>query len=215
MSSADPEKEPIIEITKNGPIKVSHCDNVYDAEGNKLTASPSLFLCRCGKSRKRPYCDGSHSRTGFSGEKSPDRVKDRWKNYVGEQITVRDNRGICSHSGVCVQELASVFNTARRPWINADGAEPEEIIEIIKKCPSGALRYIKADLEHINFDHHPAIHLEKNGPANVTGGIKLVDPDNNRPASDEHYSLCRCGNSKNKPFCDGSHGRVRYAVDSD
>jgi CDGSH-type Zn-finger protein len=210
MSSGDQDKKPAVEIGKNASIKVTGLENFYNSRGEKIETRPTTFLCRCGASENKPCCDGRHTRIGFTGEKSEDRVRERWKDYVGEKIIVRDNRGICSHSGICVNELRPVFDKNRRPWIRPDSAEVAAVIDIVRRCPSGALRYLVDGVEHKDFDNEPAIHIEKNGPLNVAGGIEFKDPDGYEPASKEHYSLCRCGASKNKPFCDGSHSRIKF-----
>ncbi len=81
----------------------------------------------------------------------------------------------------------------------------EEIIETIQQCPSGALSYTADGVEHRNRDADPAIFVSPNGPYVVTGGPELLDTTRGEGASTEHLTLCRCGGSKNKPFCDGSH----------
>ena len=83
--------------------------------------------------------------------------------------------------------------------------EAEAIIETIEACPSGALSYTIDDEEHRDCDSLPAIKLAKNGPYEITGGVSLVGIEFGDSASREHFTLCRCGASKNKPFCDGSH----------
>ena len=95
----------------------------------------------------------------------------------------------------------------RKPWIDPDAAEPERIIETIKRCPSGALSYTLDGEYHMDQDRDASISIGKDGPYKVVGGPSLEDPGNSgtKPVSKEHYALCRCGRSKNKPFCDGSH----------
>lgn len=61
--------------------------------------------------------------------------------YRNDKLTVRYDPKICIHAGDCVRGLPSVFDVAKKPWINVDGAEPEAIIEQVKQCPSGALSY--------------------------------------------------------------------------
>ncbi len=97
-----------------------------------------------------------------------------------------------------------------KPWIDADGAGVDAIIETIRACPSGALSYTVGGEEHRDRDAAPAIRLMKNGPYMVSGGIALEDVDFGEGASREHFTLCRCGASRNKPFCDGSHSRVGF-----
>ena len=84
-------------------------------------------------------------------------------------------------------------------------------IETIKKCPSGALSYSVGGEEHRDFDQEPKVVVSKNGPYCVCGGIEVVGHKNRaEKVSEEHCTLCRCGSSKNKPFCDGEHWNVNF-----
>ena len=99
------------------------------------------------------------------------------------------------------------------PWIDPEGASPGEIMEVIRRCPSGALSYSIDGVEHRDQDRQPAVQLSKDGPYRVTGGIALEGVEWLEGTSAEHYTLCRCGGSKNKPFCDGTHWYVRFRDD--
>jgi CDGSH-type Zn-finger protein len=172
-----------------------------------------IALCRCGGSAKKPFCNGTHSKLGFSSQKVADGTKDKRQDYIGKGITVHDNRSICSHAGFCTDRLASVFRLKTKPWIDPDGAQVEEIIEAVKRCPSGALSYSIGGVEHRDQDRDPMITVSKDGPYLVTGGVTLEDESRAEAASKEHYTLCRCGASKNKPFCDGTHWYVKFTDD--
>ena len=213
MSSQDKDKKTIINTIRDGPLRVSNLDKFYDPKGERIPARPELWLCRCGASKNKPYCNGAHVGIKFSDEKSDDRIADRWKDYRGEKITVHDNRALCSHSGECVRGLPSVFNTEKRPWIYPDGADVKDVVKTVKKCPSGALSYTIDGVRHQEFENKPAITIKKHGPLNVTGGIEFKDEHGEKPASVTRYSLCRCGASKNKPFCDGTHSIVKFRDD--
>jgi hypothetical protein len=86
----------------------------------------------------------------------------------------------------------------------------EEIVAIVRKCPSGALSYAIDGVEAEPLDRPPMVTVTDNGPYAVTGGIELIGVKFGQGASTEHYTLCRCGASKNKPFCDGSHWDVEF-----
>lgn len=129
---------------------------------------------------------------------------------MGKHITIHDNRGICSHAGYCSDNLNSVFRLKVEPWIDPDGATAQEVINTIKKCPSGALSYTVDNVEHRDQDRAPMVTVSKDGPFAITGGITLVDQQLGEGASSEHYTLCRCGASKNKPFCDGAHWHIGF-----
>jgi CDGSH-type Zn-finger protein len=200
------EKKPLIAFTRNTPYMVIDLENLENSIGEKLKVEPVMSLCRCGESKEKPYCDNSHNACGIDGDKQPDRDPYRWKDYWGVKITVHYNLGVCSHDGSCVKMLPSVFNINKRPWINADGATPEEIIRTIKKCPSGALKYTIDGIEYKDFYRgEPKIKISSRGPLDVFGSIELKDDQASMPETQDHYVLCGCGCSKNKPFCDGQH----------
>jgi CDGSH-type Zn-finger protein len=180
-----------------------------------------VSLCRCGASKNKSFCDGTHGTIGFSSENkdnnaSEQTIKDKRKNYVGKRITIHDNRKICSHAAECVNNLQSVFNPKSQPWINPGAAKIEEIINTIRKCPSGALSYSIDDVEYRDQNERkPLVTVSKDGPYLITGGIDLIG-DNIQFAegsSKEHYALCRCGASNNKPFCDGMHKTINFKDD--
>lgn len=226
----DKQKEkPKILPLPNGPYYLINdmepkiIENLQNSKGEPLSTIRGVSLCRCGASKNKPFCDGTHGTIGFSSENkdnaSEQTIKDKRKNYVGKGITIHDNRKICSHAAECVNNLPSVFKLNARPWINPDAAETkEEIVNTIKKCPSGALSYSIDGIEY--RDHNetkPIITVSKGGPYHITGGIDLIG-DNIQwaeGASKEHYVLCRCGASNNKPFCDGMHRLINFNDDKD
>ena len=196
-------------------------ENLQNSKGEPLSTVRGVALCRCGASNNKPFCDGTHATIGFSSENkdattTPDGgnvIRDKRKNYVGKKITIHDNRRICSHAAECVNNLSSVFKLNSRPWIDADGATAEEIINTIRKCPSGALSYSIDGVEYRDQNERsPMVTVSKDGPYLITGAIELIG-DNIRfgdGASKEHYTLCRCGVSNNKPFCDGMHKVINF-----
>jgi hypothetical protein len=86
----------------------------------------------------------------------------------------------------------------------------DEAAAVIETCPSGALSYTRDGKLHKDYDREPGIIVFKDGPYDVVGNIDFVDPDENKPECKEHYALCRCGKSKNKPFCNGQHWDVGF-----
>ena len=107
--------------------------------------------------------------------------------------------------------IAELIESRFEPWIDPDGATVREIIETIGRCPSGALGYTIDGIEHLDQDRPPMITVTRDGPYAVTGGIELVEQAMGDGASTEHYALCRCGGSKNKPFCDGTHWHIGFS----
>jgi CDGSH-type Zn-finger protein/truncated hemoglobin YjbI/ferredoxin len=211
---------PTIQAMRNGPYLVSNVPRLTDYLGAKVRPAPQLALCRCGASAIKPLCDGSHARTGFTDAKDPKRIPDRRDTYAGQQLTIFDNRGICQHSGFCTDRLPSVFRAGAEPFVAASGGRMDEIIRAVRNCPSGALSYAIDEVEaRDQVDWHdtrePEIEVTKDGPYRVTGRVPLTDADGNpvarsQGASLEHYALCRCGQSQNKPFCNGMHWYVGF-----
>ena len=200
----DSKKKPSIAPTPDGPYMVRALENFANQKGPILTKE-TMALCRCGGSADKPFCDGTHAKIGFSSAKLEGRVEDKKEASEGKKITIHDNRGICAHAGRCTDGLASVFRLNEEPWIDPDAASADEIIAVVKKCPSGALSYSVNDVEYGDQDGEPAIFVAPNGPYVVSGGPNLSDTAGAEGASIDHSTLCRCGGSKNKPFCDGTH----------
>jgi CDGSH-type Zn-finger protein/truncated hemoglobin YjbI len=217
--SRQSELKPEIKVSPNGPYLVSNITEFRNWLGEELTLTPQGALCRCGQSSNKPYCDGTHARTSFSGAKDPKRVSDRCDAYEGQQIEILDNRGICAHSGFCTDRLASVFHLGQDPFISPSGGRLDEIIQTVRACPSGALSYSMGGVEARNQVDQPrpaAIEVSKDGPYRISGGVRLVgetgdDLPRAEGSSREHFSLCRCGHSQNKPFCSGMHWYVKFA----
>jgi uncharacterized Fe-S cluster protein YjdI len=141
-------------------------------------------------------------------------IKNKRRDYVGKEITIHDNRKICSHAKECVNNLPSVFKLGSKPWIDSDGSKIQDIINTVRKCPSGALSYSIDGIEYRDpkEQRDPILTVLKNGPYYITGGIDLIGEniEFGEGASKEHYTLCRCGTSENKPFCDGTHRTINF-----
>jgi CDGSH-type Zn-finger protein/truncated hemoglobin YjbI len=209
-----------IRVQADGPYLITNVERLNNGLGETLPTRPQMALCRCGESAMKPLCDGSHTRVGFTDAKDPNRVVDRRDTYVGQQVTILDNRGICQHSGYCSDRLAAVFHTDSEPFVTPSGGRMDEIFRAVRDCPSGALSLaVDGHEERDQVDYHatrePSIEVSKDGPYRITGGITLLDKDGadeprNDGASREHYALCRCGHSRNKPFCSGMHWYVQF-----
>ena len=197
--------------------------NLQNFKGEPLATTVGIVLCRCGASKNKPFCDGTHNTIGFSSanrtldendDTKKTAIKDKRRDYPGKEITVHDNRKICSHAAECVKNLSSVFKLGSRPWINPDASKMNDIIDVVRRCPSGALSYSIDGVEYRDPEEqrNPTVTVLKNGPYHITGGIELIGEDIQfgEGASKEHYTLCRCGASENKPFCDGTHKSSKF-----
>lgn len=199
-----------IEIMEDGPLIVKGLKTLKNSKGEQVEVDDVIALCRCGDSSNKPFCDGTHKKVGFSGKREIDKPIKKEREYSGKDVDIYDNRVICSHAGECVRGLPSVFRLGERPWIAPDNATAQEVISTIKKCPSGSLSY-SIEGKHVrDFDHPSEILIAKDCPYNVEGFIQINIEKDMQPPSKEHFALCRCGASNNKPYCDGSHSDAGF-----
>jgi CDGSH-type Zn-finger protein/uncharacterized membrane protein YozB (DUF420 family) len=209
MSESIPPSAATIEVRKNGPFLVRGPVRVCDAFGEEVPVRGAFALCRCGNSSKKPFCDGTHKKIGFDGTRYTVGPTSAAEAYRGRRITIHDNRAICAHSGVCTDNLSAVFRLGGEPWIDPDGADPEAVVALVQRCPSGALSFSRDDAHRSGEPKECLITVSKNGPYYVSGPVELQS-DGVEPVFPDRYALCRCGASKNKPFCDGTHWAVGF-----
>jgi len=193
-----------ISAMKNGPLKLTSDKQIVSKDGTILTIGNPAMLCTCGKSATKPICDGAHVAAQFSSERVID--NEILQEYPGKEITIYFNRSICAGAGTCVRGLPTVFKSGDGSnWIFPDEDTVENVIGRVVACPSGALAYSLGDDVIIDGRTEEKITIEKDGPYNVEG-VTLENKPNPNYCSDSKYALCRCGFSKNKPYCDYSHG---------
>ncbi|MEL6126991.1 MAG: CDGSH iron-sulfur domain-containing protein [Pseudomonadota bacterium] len=200
---------PKISPADNGPLIVENPPLITGSDGAEVETGPKAALCRCGLSAKKPFCDGSHNQAGF--DSTPDHSKLRntpmevTGTVEGVEVGISYTPAICTHAAKCQAHAAAVFDPKQRPWIQPEKGRLAEIVEAVATCPSGALRISLGDVpgQHMTTGT-VGIEIEKDGPYHVTN-VSLDAEFNGAEASRTKYSLCRCGLSKNKPFCDGTH----------
>jgi CDGSH-type Zn-finger protein len=194
-----------IEIRPDGPLAVSGAFELTGSDGKPIVHAELVAkLCRCGGSQNKPFCDGTHRRNGFSGARESDGTKDKVKDYAAPGITIHDNRSVCVHAAHCTAGLDTVFKYGERPWIDAAGAPAQAIQETVLRCPSGALSFTVDGHGPHSEEYPSSITVLKDGPYAVLG-IDLQGVEFAKGVPRNRYTLCRCGASKNKPFCDASH----------
>jgi uncharacterized Fe-S cluster protein YjdI len=134
-------------------------------------------------------------------------MADTTKEYSNGEVTIVWKPEVCIHSAFCVGGLPSVFNNKARPWINAQGANTDEIKAQVSKCPSGALTYYmnNAETEAPQIESESVVEIVPNGPVLVFGNVRIKHSDGREEHKNKMTALCRCGASSNKPFCDGTH----------
>lgn len=205
-----------IECVPNGPLRVHGLASLRNSKGASLSTQDVTVLCRCGGSANKPYCDGTHRSNGFTSAKLDGAGTDRVDDYAGKHITIHDNRSICAHAGRCTDGLPQTFRYGAEPFIEPDADTVERVIETVNRCPSGALSYsietIAVAQDGVGAAMEAAI-LVTPGPYAISGDI-AIDQPMNRAASPQRFTLCRCGGSRNKPFCDGTHWANQFKDDA-
>ncbi len=214
MSAGDRTKA-IIRVTRDGPYCIEGSMTVTDASGQLVCDQGTRYLCRCGGSQNKPLCDGTHGKNGFVGTETADRnrTENRRETLTGQGVTIFDDRSRCAHIGRCTDGLPAVFRLGQEPWIDATAASAEEIAAVVRRCPSGALAYALGtdpDLEPTEELTDPAIIALPDASLQIRGGVQVVAADGEPYEVRARQTLCRCGHSKNKPFCDGSHWSAEF-----
>ena len=188
------------------------------APGTPFDELPPDWVCPiCGASKDLFSKLESESETSRPEIKPQNTVKE----YRGKDIIVYWYPKDCSHSGKCWGGLPEVFDMDKRPWINISGSNAEDIIRTIDKCPSRALQYSLPEDSSVDptlakgpgandrkIDPGAAagkIRVIRDGPLLVEGPNRIFDAGGNLIGEADRFVLCRCGKTKNPPFCDGSH----------
>lgn len=136
------------------------------------------------------------------------------REYRNERIAIQWYPELCIHVANCLRQLPGVFNNQARPWVNVDGASADEIASVVTSCPSGALRFERLDggpAEEVPST--VSLYVEPDGPYHVRGRVQIEDPDGSVQAV-TRATLCRCGASENKPYCDLNHRMIRFKTSS-
>ncbi len=213
-----------VKISKNGPYIVSGklplakeiavIDKtgipVEWAPGEKCKEQDTYSLCRCGESKNKPYCDGTHVKVDFDGTEvaSRDTFMDQAERISGKDIALLDAPGFCSRARFC-HAAGGIWDLV--PKVN-DGKSRALAEEIAGNCPSGRLVIWDKKKEQVVEPHfEPSVSLVEDpgagvsGPIWLKGGILLESADGKKYETRNRVTLCRCGQSGNKPFCDGTH----------
>ncbi|MGO9804994.1 MAG: CDGSH iron-sulfur domain-containing protein [Steroidobacteraceae bacterium] len=221
--------EPRVTVTRNGPYLVSGAvplarqTIVADAEGGSeqwresdpFPAQDSYALCRCGHSRTKPFCDGTHSKVGFDGSETASREPYAQQAQLteGPALSLSDAESLCAFARFC-DPHGQVWSQVER---TDHAAVRATFVRQVNNCPSGRLvawdRSTGQPLEEplpasIGVVEDPPEGVS--GPLWLRGGIPLIAADGFAYEVRNRVTLCRCGASKHKPFCDGSHAAIKF-----
>lgn len=204
---------PSIEERENGPLMAKGIRRMVGPDGAAIEVKPAMALCRCGASKNKPFCDGSHKEAGFEDRGGTPEGPDRLFSYDGKEVSVTFNPRLCSHAAECGRIAGHVFDPSQKPWVQPDKGTREEIEAVMAACPSGALAIRREDgaREH-RLAGRCDITIQKDGPY----WVEAVTPPVGAQAegqSSRKYVLCRCGLSGNKPYCDGTHRDAGWRED--
>jgi CDGSH-type Zn-finger protein len=216
-------------VSENGPyfvyggVPVALQTIVPDSEGSSWDwkkgkdwkTDAEIHLCRCGHSKKKPFCDGTHKTIGFDGEETASRVPyaRQAERIDGPTLTLSDAEELCAFARFC-DVGGKIWNLIEQ---TDDPKARELAIREANHCPAGRLvvhdkktrKPIEEPLEpSIGVVEDPALGCS--GPLWVRGGIPIVSSDGKPYETRNRVTLCRCGASDNKPFCNGSHASMKF-----
>lgn len=225
---AGPEHEPVVSIAAEvdgpfcvrGPIPIRRITPVYSEHGEPMTwrvverfeTKPLAFLCRCGASRRKPFCDSSHTALMFEGRDGAptSSYEERARTFSVPGLIVRDDRLLCEHAGFCGTRSETIWQLLADER-TSDSVVRAQVITMVERCPSGALTFrIDPDDEDLEPELPAAIGVIEDGPLFVTGNVPVRRADGTLMETRNRVTLCRCGASEIKPLCDGSHKKVGF-----
>jgi CDGSH-type Zn-finger protein len=213
-----------IEVTKNGPYLVSgglplseqhivvneEGDSLDYKEGKTYPVQPQYALCRCGQSRNKPFCDGTHAKVKFDGTETASREPylEQAETIEGPTLLLTDAENLCAFARFC-DPKGRIWNLV----LQTDDPETRQLVEFeAGHCPAGRLVvWDRKTGKPIEPKFNPSLGLiedtekEVSGPIWVRGGVPVVSSSGEAYEVRNRLTLCRCGQSNNKPFCDGSH----------
>ena len=151
----------------------------------------------------------SQSSTEHPREAGTPRTKGPTRTYERDELVVVWDATRCTHVAECLKALPEVFDVRRRPWVEIEASDADQIAAAIRLCPTGALKYeAKNGFPDEELDEETTIRAGNLGPLYLRGKIRLVDGHGRLIAEESRVALCRCGASANKPYCDNSHRLV-------
>ena len=225
---SDSAPRPMIRVTKDGPYRLDGAvpiskqiiatdeagESVDWQEGERFAERASCALCRCGGSNLKPFCDGTHASIAFDGTETASTIPyaEAADRIGGPGIDLLDDLTLCAEARFCAAK-GGAWHLVKQE----DEESCRTVRDEAERCPSG--RYTAID--HVTGlpqepDLEPSIGLVEDpaasvsGPLWVRGGIPVVGSDGTAYEVRNRVTLCRCGASKNKPFCDSAHVEIGF-----
>ena len=202
-----------VPLVRKTPVMSEHGEPMTWQKHETLTSRGRYSLCRCGESSIKPFCDGSHTGTGFNGTETadPGPIENREKTFEGEGITVTDDHSLCMHAGFCGTRLTNIWKMLGE---SDESTIRAQIMSMVEKCPSGTLSFLlESGGPKIEPDLPVEIAVLPDGALWVSGSIPVERADGLDFERRNRVTLCRCGSSKNKPYCDGTHKDTGFKDD--
>lgn len=215
-----------IKVSKNGPYLVSNLEKLsqeaYMPDNNgvlnpvelqQFPVEKEMALCRCGHSKQAPFCDGSHEKVNFDGTETADHSAylDRSETFTGPKLSLLDDER-CAFSRFCHREQGEVWTLTTQ---SDDPEKAKEAIQGASLCPSGRLTAV-LDGELVEDEYQDTLAIAEDlqervsASLNARGDFTLESADGTLYEKRNRLALCRCGQSRNKPFCDASHVNAGY-----
>jgi CDGSH-type Zn-finger protein/uncharacterized Fe-S cluster protein YjdI len=138
-------------------------------------------------------------------------VKEKIHRYEGDEVEVTWDKLRCIHAAECVRGLPAVFDADQRPWVRPDQASAGEVVDVVRRCPTGALHVRRASGRPVDEAPRPnSLRVAADGPVYVRGEVEVRNADGDLLVADTRLALCRCGRSAHKPLCDDSHRKAEF-----
>jgi CDGSH-type Zn-finger protein len=219
-----------IKVTKNGPYLISgniplvrevmvtgeEGDPAAWEKSEEFPEAEDYRLCRCGRAKNKPFCDDMHIISRFNGEETASRetFEEQAEEIVGPELILKDAPSLCAAARFC-HRASGIWRLTEK----SDQKEARDIaIQEAADCPSGRLVVCdKKTKKAIEPEFSQEISVTEDVPASVSGplwvkgGIPIESSDGKRYEIRNRVTLCRCGVSKNKPFCDGTHIDIGFS----
>jgi CDGSH-type Zn-finger protein len=222
-----------VQIAKDGPYLVEGSlpmhtetigtnregDSVKWEQGRKYPAQANFALCRCGHSAQKPFCDGTHAKVKFDGTETASResYRDQAELSKGPTMSLTDAESLCAFARFC-DPKGRIWNLVNQ---TDDPGARKDFVQEACDCPSGRLvAWDNATGKPVEPKYEPSIALIEDpdkkcsGPVWLRGGIQVIGADGFKYEVRNRVTLCRCGASQNKPFCDGQHAAIGFRAEA-